>query len=70
MICGKCNCEKKNIHISNSYQTNNGVVNVSNIPALICDCETTVPQFVLIEIQTYFEKSHEAGIHQIQFEDI
>ncbi|WP_102692420.1 hypothetical protein [Rummeliibacillus pycnus] len=70
MICGKCSCEKKNVHISHSYQTSTGLVQVVNIPALTCDCETTIPQSVLMEIQAYFEKSQQSGVHQIQFEDL
>jgi len=70
MICGKCSCEKKNVHISHSYQTFNGLFQVTNIPALTCDCETTIPHSVLMEIQAYFEKGYQTGVQQIQFEDI
>lgn len=70
MICGKCNCIKKNVHISDSYQTINGYVDIINIPALMCECETTVPQSVLMEIQTYCKTKNPSGIHQVQFENI
>lgn len=70
MICGKCNCEKKNIHLSQSFQTTNGHVHIHNIPAIMCECETIVPQSVLMEISNYCATTNSSGITHIQFEDI
>lgn len=56
MICGKCNCKKKNVLTAQSYQLDMSILTIQNIPASQCNCQIYINTAIEIEIQSYIEE--------------
>ncbi|GEK33018.1 hypothetical protein [Kurthia sibirica] len=64
MICGKCNCTKKNVLTAQSYQLNSTVLTIQNIPASQCNCQLYINSAIEMEIQSYIDE-HRASLEPI-----